>query len=529
MSSFSFENKGTYTYLVYEVSENDSLDTMSLGMLTNNKIPGLATTIFTQADNSKFLKYNVSAKITARQFLTGPVNKKRIIGVFSGIVDAMLSAEDYMISQNALILDLDYVFSDVSSCETVMICLPLIQEETQTDDLGAFFRNIMFSTQFDQTENCDYVAKIINYLNSSPIFSLTDFKRLLNEIKIEKKNTVETNQPPKTVNRQRDTVTYTQPSVQVQQPVVQPQPAVSVPKQVAVQQPVQTPAQTSTTKKSAKKKQQAGSAVTVPPASSTSAVQPQGKPEKKISMFGLLMHYSKENKELYEAQKAEKKAAKSRGEVPTSTSVQPSTPKKKATNNYAVPETGNNTGFAIPGQPASIVQPKQQSQVNTQSAKSVATPVTPQPQVKSVVSQATQPAYVPPQFSQGQAANFGETTVLGGGTIGETTVLGASTPEIQNKPHLIRTKNNERINLDKPVFRIGKEKSYVDYFVSDNTAVSRSHANIISRDGQYYIVDTNSTNHTYVNGGMIQSNVETPLSHGAKIRLANEDFEFKLY
>jgi pSer/pThr/pTyr-binding forkhead associated (FHA) protein len=125
--------------------------------------------------------------------------------------------------------------------------------------------------------------------------------------------------------------------------------------------------------------------------------------------------------------------------------------------------------------------------------------------------------------------NFGETTVLGGGAIGETTVLGGAAAETQVKPYLVRTKNNERIQLNKPVFRIGKEKSYVDYFIGDNTAISRSHANIISRDGEYFVVDTNSTNHTYVNGGMIQSNVETKLSHGSKIRLANEDFEFKLY
>lgn len=37
-------------------------------------------------------------------------------------------------------------------------------------------------------------------------------------------------------------------------------------------------------------------------------------------------------------------------------------------------------------------------------------------------------------------------------------------------------KNNEKIKLVKPVFRIGKEKSYVDYFIGDNTTVSRSHA-----------------------------------------------------
>ena len=66
----------------------------------------------------------------------------------------------------------------------------------------------------------------------------------------------------------------------------------------------------------------------------------------------------------------------------------------------------------------------------------------------------------------------------------------------------------------------------MDYFISDNTAISRSHANVISRDGEYFVVDTNSTNHTYVNGMMIQSNVETKIADGAKIRLANEEFEF---
>ena len=37
MKGFSFENQGTNTYLVYTVSAEDSVDSMSLGMLTNNK------------------------------------------------------------------------------------------------------------------------------------------------------------------------------------------------------------------------------------------------------------------------------------------------------------------------------------------------------------------------------------------------------------------------------------------------------------------------------------------------------------
>ena len=94
---------------------------------------------------------------------------------------------------------------------------------------------------------------------------------------------------------------------------------------------------------------------------------------------------------------------------------------------------------------------------------------------------------------------------------------------------LLRLKNNERINIDKPVYRIGKERSYVDYFIGDNSAISRSHANIITRDGKYFVMDTNSTNHTFVNGSMIQSNVEVPLEHGTMLRLADEEFEFKLF
>ena len=96
-------------------------------------------------------------------------------------------------------------------------------------------------------------------------------------------------------------------------------------------------------------------------------------------------------------------------------------------------------------------------------------------------------------------------------------------------PHLIRKKNNEKISLNKPVFRVGKERSYVDYFIGDNTAISRSHANFITREGEYFVVDTNSTNHTFVNGTMINSNEEIKINHGDTIRLANEDFDFKLY
>lgn len=91
---------------------------------------------------------------------------------------------------------------------------------------------------------------------------------------------------------------------------------------------------------------------------------------------------------------------------------------------------------------------------------------------------------------------------------------------------LFRILTNETIQINKPVFRIGKEKSYCDYFVNNNNAVSRSHADIITRGRQYFIMDLNSTNKTFVNGIPIIPRQEEELHEGDCIKLGNEEFVF---
>ncbi|MBE6766518.1 MAG: FHA domain-containing protein [Ruminococcaceae bacterium] len=117
------------------------------------------------------------------------------------------------------------------------------------------------------------------------------------------------------------------------------------------------------------------------------------------------------------------------------------------------------------------------------------------------------------------------TTVLGADP-GGTTVLGSEELYDPHYPFLIREKTQEKILLNKPSFRIGKEKKYCDYFVFDNNAVSRSHADIVTREKRYFIIDLNSTNKTYIDGRAIPIECEVEIFSGAHIRLANEDFVF---
>ena len=92
---------------------------------------------------------------------------------------------------------------------------------------------------------------------------------------------------------------------------------------------------------------------------------------------------------------------------------------------------------------------------------------------------------------------------------------------------LYRLLTNEIISINKSVFRIGKERSYSDYFVANNDKVSRSHADIITRSGRYFIVDLNSKNGTYINDVPVPVQQEVEIHFGDRIRLANDEFEFR--
>ena len=91
---------------------------------------------------------------------------------------------------------------------------------------------------------------------------------------------------------------------------------------------------------------------------------------------------------------------------------------------------------------------------------------------------------------------------------------------------LTRVLTGERIDVNKAVFRLGKERSYVDYFVSNNQAISRSHADIVTRGSKYFVIDLNSKNRTYINDQLISPHCETEIRNGDTLRLANEEFIF---
>ena len=101
-----------------------------------------------------------------------------------------------------------------------------------------------------------------------------------------------------------------------------------------------------------------------------------------------------------------------------------------------------------------------------------------------------------------------------------------STPAEQPAPKLTRRSNGETFSVNKPVFKLGKERAKVDFCITGNKTVSRVHATLYVRGGECFVQDNNSTNRTFVNGEPIAVQTEIKLKKGDVLKLSNEEFDF---
>ena len=597
MQGFTYENQGQNTYLVYQFDDRP-IDTMALGMLTNNKIKGFAPAIYTEIDNQKFTKYNVSSHVTLSKLFMGDVRKMRLLKTFVNIVDAMQMLDAYMLDRRTIMLDRDYIYVDASTSDVSMICVPVVDEFAPIDE-REFFKNIIFSVSFAANENGDYVARILAYLNSVELFQLQDFKKMLEGLMSEQPAAGMQNVQPamgapymqNNPYQQTPAGAPAQPQMNMkpavmQQPVppVQPQNRpTDIGQEPAIQNVYVSSGASAKDIKLAKReemlKQQEEEraremarnpiapenvdmgfavpgmstnqyaskpkAVSAAPAQKASkGKKNSGSSEDDISLFYLMQHYSKENKEKYKAAKERKKSGSTATEAPVA-KKQASVIKPMAASAVQQPPVGN-PYQAAPAQPQAPVMnnPYQAAPVQPQAPVMnnpyQAAPVQPQAPAMANPYQAApaQPQasvmnnpYPAPQMPAmgGMQDDYDQTTLIkntGNTDDAGTTVLNAAT-KVERHPYLYQVKNGRKIYLDKKTNRIGKNREVVDICIDGNPAISRCHAILYRVDDACYIEDLNSTNGTFVDDQQITSNCKTMVRVGSRVKLGDEEFELR--
>lgn len=202
---------------------------------------------------------------------------------------------------------------------------------------------------------------------------------------------------------------------------------------------------------------------------------------------------------------------------PVQQSAQPATP-------FAIPGIKNN---AVGNVAAQKEEPKEKKGIfgikfgkekkENNENKNVSPVIPVVPQNIPAPKQATPVAPVPVPSMSVQPSESDSNTVL------------MSDFAVQGTPYLLRVKNSEHIDITKEYFKVGKSMTNVDYQIQNNNAISNFHAAIIKRGAEFYIVDAGSTNHTYVEGRMVEKGQEIKIGDNSHIRMANEEFIFKEY
>lgn len=506
---------GSSTYVVYDFPSKDVVvDEISEIMINNNQdnLVGLAPIRIESINGiNKRMFFDITGMVSLREYVNNRINQNSFKNMMLNLISSIENFDEYMIDVRQVLLDIDNVYINELNLKVSFICLA-IKNLDQSGDLRGFFKSLVENSNVTiAMDEKDYFHCVWNVIRNESGFSLSNMKTALTTgivasapINLGKDKPTQQSNVPQGINQQHTVNSAKAPVVP------------SVDNTVTVT-PTPVPNPVSGFENNLAQQ----------------AANPQ-EDKKKQGLFDKLFG-SKKNDSAQKSGAAKDTAAKgglaslkNGGHKKNIPAVQP-LEQANDLQPYAQQPNVPNIPNAIPYNNGQAIQ----QQINGGGTTVLNSPManlSSQPFSAGKPELAKQEGNFPMSGSaspvnSNMAADNGTTVLIQ--NPGETTVLQGNMQPAPT-PYLIRYKNNERILISGPVFKIGKERSQVNYFIGDNTAISRIHAKIVVNNGSYFVVDANSTNHTFVNGTMIQPNNEIAIVNGDIIKLANEDFEFKL-
>lgn len=511
---YGYETAGNSNYLVATFEEGKELINYQLQMLVNNDIKNVISAAKKQKNDDIQIFYNITSKITLEQATEqNKITKDGVISIISGALAVLADLEEYQLVSSGIIFDADKIYVKPGHFEPNFIYVPNTTEDTGIQSLKNLLLGFIMGSKIE-VSNDNFVQVLLETLNK-PEFSAGVLKKMCERYKggnravlqnrAETKQEVNAPQPPKP---------QTAPSFQEEKPV-QAYSAEKAPNKPPMQKQPEVQKQTEEKKKENSSKKVLFFILQIVLFAAVGALFANGFLNDEagninfqylagilIAVFGIdfvvYREMFKNNKE-----KAEKKEKE---------------PKAKAAKKPSVAVPGKDLSVvpkpvsSIPKKPLEISQKEENIKKPTFEAKAVpkkAENKIPIPTAVSSIPQAK--AYDPlSEFEN-------EDTVVIENNISSGAYLEFFENGIANK-----------INLNKEQIVVGKLRSQCD-FALNNRKISKMHAEFISRGGQFYVKDYNSTNGTYINGSnqRIASNVEYQIFNGDRITLADVDMTFR--
>ena len=465
------------TVIEYQIQQGEMMDGLVLKQCKEGTLSGILSMGAAYEDGHNYMYAYVDDRESMDQALKDVVTRKQILVSFENIVSAMAQMEEKGINLNYVVLDTRYIYQK-EQAGVEIICMPgKLAAELDTDMITAFFRNILANAVYLNSEDGDYVAKLLSALNRE--FELKSFLRQIHGLMMDAGISIEEEKPapvaePEPVAVEPAPVVEPEPVAVEPTPVVEPEPVAVEPTPVVEPEPVAVEV-----------------APVVEPEPVAVEVAPVVEPEPVAVEVAPVVEPEPVAVEPAPVVEPTPIADEAPTEVPLTVQAAPAenvTPVAPA----QVAPTGVIQEDEIEFEPMPEEMNAKIERMNGQTA-GLQSPEAQQP---------TMPQPAAPQQPIMQAVPH---------------------------PHLVRVKTGETISLTGDIFVIGKSQTGVDYTITGNSAISRVHCTIIRHNGAYYIRDEHSTNATYVNGDQVLPGNQVLLTNNCKVHMADEEFLYSLW
>lgn len=517
-------------FLTFNIDNEASLDEELLDFIEDEEPRGIVPVIFEEGEEFDTFSYNITDRIRLNELSGQEVSAEITLKVLRSLVLALIDMAEYRIPVSYLVLNRSYIYVD-SDYKIDFICIPL--EEMQEEvNLNSFLRSFLASLRFESSENGDYVARLLSYINNPAVFNLHNLIALIeglmsdmgvevpedDSVEIyaeyhEVEETPEIHTEEETL-AEEDTDLFDDDIVTVLgnygQEIEKPDPDM---KKTAGEFGIAEEASVKDSdveelKDELREKEAAEETIeeAVKEEVSIEANEEENVKEETVT--------SKTDEAAEEAETVGKDAVDKELKIKTKEAAVTGVVIEDDFDEFFAEqvseekpisdEKGLKIKKSIKINRASIVQNTKEELKAEDVKEDAETQVNEDKDTKQPAGKSTR--------NQKKGAN------------GKSNK--APVPKVN--PYIIRVNTEERVMIMKQNFKIGKSNIGVDFTIDGNGAVSRVHAIITNKDGSYYIKDNKSTNHTYVNGKMVQDGESELLTHDSKIVLGDEEFVFKL-
>lgn len=467
---------GDTTRLILEIESREALDKFALKMIGHNHIERLAPMELMQYDSRNYLQYDISNKDTLDSRLSGVLKKTEVIQMLNSIIDAFEETDAYMLSEDGMLLTTDRVYVDGQN-HCVFLYLPFEQEHSISRI--SFLQEVVEHITPDYDDRDTYLFNILNAFNRGAISKIADLKEMLRK---NSEKLPSTREKPQTPERAQVSDGL--------QPVEKPQTSgkLQIPKKSQLSEKLHIPG-----KPHASENPQESEALQIP-----------GKQEveKSQSSANISFAIPGKNGDLSINIPGTKKDGDDKKDEKKDKKENKDNKKEDKKNNRK-----NNRREAIP------LFGKKAQEINE---------ISPGPQ--PIANQKG-----PVQNRNDDMYESYEQTVMMAGQQADNPDSEAKvySDVSENTAQLERKSTGECIEILQNNAVVGSG-SGADCRITGNKAISRTHATISVQNGAFFITDNHSSNGTWVNGSRLIPDKAVEIRSGALIKLANEEFIFRV-